>query len=64
MFDFVRFSPPPMDLGFSGFVVLSENPPEEKYGGYIVRAKNPKELRERLKNIKNAKVAVECCSEL
>lgn len=64
MFDFVRFSPPKIDLGFEGFVILSENPPEEGYCGYIVRAKNQKELREKLRSLKNSIVAVECSSEI
>ncbi|MDI9610374.1 MAG: RNase P subunit p30 family protein [Archaeoglobales archaeon] len=64
MFDFVRFSPPKIDLGFSGFVVLSENPPKEGYYGYIVKAENPKQLREKLKGYGNSIVAVECSTGL
>ncbi|MDK2876397.1 MAG: ribonuclease protein subunit [Archaeoglobaceae archaeon] len=63
MFDFVRFCPPKIDLGFENFVVLSENPKKEGYYGYIVRAENPKELREKLRRIENAIVAVDCTSE-
>lgn len=60
MFDFVRFQPPKIDLGFKGFVVLSEKPEREGLYGYIVKAKNAKELREKLKKVGNAIVAVEC----
>ncbi|MEM0350367.1 MAG: RNase P subunit p30 family protein [Archaeoglobaceae archaeon] len=60
MFDFVRFQPPKIDLGFKGFVILSEKPEKEGLYGYIVRAKNAKELREKLKRVGNAIVAVEC----
>ncbi|MCQ4152651.1 MAG: hypothetical protein NOM71_00125 [Archaeoglobi archaeon] len=64
MFDFVRFCPPKVDLGFEGFVVLSEKPQKEGYYGYIVRAENSRELREKLKGIENAIVAVDCPSGL
>lgn len=64
MFDFVRFYPPKIDLGYKGFVVLSENPPKDGYSGHIVKAENPKELREKLKRIKHSIVAVDCPSEL
>ncbi|MCS7130965.1 MAG: hypothetical protein NZ872_06055 [Archaeoglobaceae archaeon] len=60
MFDFVRFSPPKIELGFNGFVVLSEEPPKEGYSGYIIKAENPKELREKLRGVKNSIVAVDC----
>lgn len=63
MFDFVRFYPPKIELGFENFVVLSENPIKEGYYGYIVRAENPKELREKLRNVENSIVAVDCSSE-
>lgn len=64
MFDFVRFSPPKIDLGFRGFVVLSEKPPKDGYYGYIVRAENSKELKEKLKSIENSIVAVDCTAGL
>lgn len=64
MFDFVRFSPPKLELGFKDFVVLSEKPPKEGYYGYIVKAENSKELREKLKEIGNSIVAVKCPSKL
>ncbi|MCS7144807.1 MAG: hypothetical protein NZ879_07295 [Archaeoglobaceae archaeon] len=64
MFDFVRFSPPKFELGFKGFVFLSEDPPKEGYYGYIVKAENPKELREKLRSVENSIVAVECSSGL
>lgn len=64
MFDFVRFSPPKIDLGFRGFVVLSEKPPKDGYYGYIVRAENSKELKEKLRSIENSIVAVECTAGL
>jgi len=60
MFDFVRFQPPKIDLGFEGFVVLSENPVKEGLYGYIVRASNAKELKQKLKRLENAIVAVHC----
>ncbi|MEM1578422.1 MAG: RNase P subunit p30 family protein [Archaeoglobaceae archaeon] len=64
MFDFVRFPVKEIDLGFKGFVVLSENPTKEGYYGYVLRAENPKELRDKLKKIENAIIAVDCPSEL
>lgn len=60
MFDFVRFSPPKIDLGFKGFVVLSEKPVKEGLYGIIVRASNAKELREKLRRVDKSIVAVEC----
>lgn len=60
MFDFVRFSPPKIDLGFRGFVVLSERPAGEGFHGLIVRASSAKELREKLKEAGNTIVAVDC----
>ncbi|MCS7118538.1 MAG: RNase P subunit p30 family protein [Archaeoglobaceae archaeon] len=60
MFDFVRFIPPKLNLGFKGFVVLSENPVKEGYYGHIIRAANAKDLREKLKKVENAIVAVDC----
>lgn len=59
MYDFVRFVPPKIELGFKGFVVLSEKPVEGLHG-LIVRASNAKELREKLKKVGNSIVAVEC----
>ncbi len=60
MFDFVRFIPPKIELGFKGFVVLSDKPVESEFFGLIVRASNAKELREKLKKAGNSIVAVEC----
>ncbi|MFN3384137.1 MAG: RNase P subunit p30 family protein [Archaeoglobaceae archaeon] len=60
MFDFVRFNPPKMELGFKGFVVLSEKPVESELCGLIVRASNARELREKLKKVGKSIVAVEC----
>lgn len=60
MFDFVRFTPPKIELGFKGFVVLSEKKAENELCGLIVRASNAKELREKLKKVGNSIVAVEC----
>lgn len=59
MFDFVRFAPPKIELGFKGFVILSEKPIEGLHG-VIVRASNAKELRKKLKNVGDSIVAVEC----
>ncbi len=64
MFDFLRFFPPEINLGFEGFVVLSENPQKKGYYGYIVKAENSKELRDKLRGIENAIVAVDCPSGL
>ncbi len=60
MYDFVRFLPPNLDLGFKGFVVLSEKPAKEGLYGYIVRASNAKDLKKKLKSLENAIVAVYC----
>ncbi len=60
MYDFVRFLPPNLDLGFKGFVVLSEKPAKESLYGYIVKASNAKDLKKKLKSLENTIVAVYC----
>ncbi|MDI9645083.1 MAG: RNase P subunit p30 family protein [Archaeoglobales archaeon] len=56
MYDFLRFFPENLpDLGFKGYVFLTE-----KGCGVVVRASTPRELREKLKNVReDVIVAVE-----
>ena len=60
MFDFIRFYPRDLpELGFKGYVVLTEKPRNEGYDGYLITANSVEELRNKLRRVpENRIVAV------